>query len=464
MRQDVFFYGLYMDPEILRAMGAEPRALRRAFVSGYRTVVRGRATLVRDPTARAYGTVVTLGEDEIAILYAAPGLGSYRPQPVVACFDDGTSGTVTTFSLADEKSRPGEFNAEYAARLQAILRRLGFPPLVSEGQEMTMIRKRALGHLGPSVGCLGYGAMVLEGYYGASDDAEAAATIRRALDVGMTMIDSADAYGNGHNERLVGSVIAGRRSESFVATKFGIVFGAGDAGTDLPTGWGFSLKVNGRPAYVRKALAASLGRLGVDVIDLWYAHYVDPATPIEETVGAMADAVRAGQVRYLGLSNATAAEVRRAHAVHPIAAVQYEYSLWRREAETALLPTLRELGIALVAWSPLGSGFLTGTVAAIDKSDFRRRNPRFAAENLEKNRDRFAPIVEIAKDLGVTPAQLALAWLLHQGQDVFPIPGTRRPDRVEENAKAAEIQLGPEALERIEECARPGLAAGATLL
>jgi aryl-alcohol dehydrogenase-like predicted oxidoreductase len=327
-----------------------------------------------------------------------------------------------------------------------------------------MIEKRNLAKKGPAVGCLGYGAMVLEGYYGASNDDQAVETIRCALDVGMTMIDSADAYGNGHNEALIGRAIRNRRKEAFIATKFGIVFDEKETGTDLPTGWGFSLKINGTPAYVQKALAGSLKRLGVDAIDLWYAHYADPTTPIEETMGAMADAVRAGKVRYLGLSNVTADEVRRAHAVHPITAVQYEYSLWRREAETALLPTLRELGIALVCWSPLGSGFLTGTVSALGKNDFRQNNPRFAGENLAKNRDRFAPFIKIAKELAVTPAQLALAWLLHQGQDIFPIPGTRRAERIAENAKAADIRLNDETLERIYEIAQPGLAEGATLV
>jgi aryl-alcohol dehydrogenase-like predicted oxidoreductase len=278
------------------------------------------------------------------------------------------------------------------------------------------------------------------------------------------MLDTADAYGNGHNETLVGRAIAGKRHQAFIATKFGIVFDEREAGTDLPTGWGFSLKINGRPAYVRKALDASLKRLAVDAIDLWYAHYADPATPIEETVGAMAEAVGAGKVRYLGLSNVTADQVRRAHRVHQISAVQFEYSLWRREAEVELLPTLRQLGIALVGWSPLGSGFLTGTVASLDKGDFRHNNPRFAGENLAANRDRFLPFMAIANELGVTPAQLALAWLLHQGQDVFPIPGTRRVERIEENAKAADIRLTPELLERISALARSGLAEGATLV
>lgn len=327
-----------------------------------------------------------------------------------------------------------------------------------------MIEKRRLGHDGPAVGCLGYGAMVLEGYYGASDDQQAIKTIRHALDLGVTMIDSADAYGNGHNETLVGRAIQSRRSQAFVATKFGIVFDDKEASTDFPTGWGFSLKINGKPAYVHKALEQSLKRLDVDTIDLWYAHYADPATPIEETVGAMADAVHEGKVRYLGLSNVTAEQIKRAHKVHPIAAVQYEYSLWRREAEAALLPTLRELGIALVGWSPLGSGFLTGTVGTLDKNDFRRHNPRYADENLTTNRDRFAPFMAIAQEIGVTPAQLALAWLLHQGQDIIPIPGTRRPERVSENAKAADVRLEPDMLKRISELARPGLAEGATLV
>jgi aryl-alcohol dehydrogenase-like predicted oxidoreductase len=327
-----------------------------------------------------------------------------------------------------------------------------------------MIEKMRLGNTGPDVGRLGYGAMVLEGYYGASDDEPAVATIRRALDVGTNMIDTADVYGNGHNESLVGRAIAGRRQEAFVATKFGIVFDERETGTDLPTGWGFSLRINGTAPYVRKALNASLQRLGVDVIDLWYAHYVDPATPIEETVGAMAKGVRDGKVRYIGLSNVSAEQVRRAHKVHPIAAVQFEYSLWRREAELDLLPTLRELGIALVGWSPLGSGFLSGSVTSLSKDDFRQNNPRYAGENLALNRDRFLPFLKLAEELGATPAQLALAWLLHQGQDIFPIPGTRRADRVVENVKAADIHLTPDLLNRINEMAPLGLAEGATLV
>ena len=202
----------------------------------------------------------------------------------------------------------------------------------------------------------------------------------------------------------------------------------------------------------------------MSVIDLLYEHWIDPATPIEETVGAMADAVRAGKVRYLGLSNVTAEQVRRAHAVHPVAAVQYEYSLWQRDAEKTLLPTLRELGIPLVAWSPLGGGFLTGTVGDLDDNDIRRADPRYVGENLTHNRDRFAPFMAIAKTLGITPAQLALAWLLHQGPDVIPIPGTRSQARVTENANAAAIKLDSATLQRINDIARPGVAIGATLV
>ena len=326
-----------------------------------------------------------------------------------------------------------------------------------------MIGKRQLGKDGPLVGALGYGAMVLEGYYGASDDDEAIRTIHRALDAGVTMIDSADAYGNGRNEGLVGRAVRGRR-DAFVASKFGIVFEPTETGTDLPTGWGFSLKINGRPDYAKRALDASLSRLGVDALDLWYLHYPDPATPIEDTVGAMASAVRAGKVRHIGLSNVTAEHVRRAHAVHPIAAVQYEYSLWRREAETQLLPTLRELGIALVAWSPLGAGFLTGTVNSLGANDFRQYNPRFAGQNLATNADRYAPLLQLAGELSITPAQLALAWLMHQGEDVIPIPGTRKAEHIDENARAASIQLDEKQLRQIDALARPGLAEGRTLV
>jgi aryl-alcohol dehydrogenase-like predicted oxidoreductase len=327
-----------------------------------------------------------------------------------------------------------------------------------------MIEKTHLGNNGPLVGRLGYGAMVLEGYYGASDDSEAVNTVHRALDLGVTMIDTADAYGNGHNESLIGRALQGRRNDAFLCSKFGIVFDDTEPSTELPTGWGFSLKVNGKPDYAQRAINASLKRLNTDVIDLWYAHYADPSTPIEETVAAMADVAKSGKVRYLGLSNVTAEQVRRAHAVHPITAVQYEYSLWRREAEQELLPTLRQLGIALVAWSPLGSGFLTGTIDKLDQGDFRQNNPRYSVENLNTNRDRFAPFMRVADELNVSPAQLALAWLLHQGQDIFPIPGTRRVQRIEENAKAASVLLSAEILQRIAALAPIHAAVGNTLV
>ena len=326
-----------------------------------------------------------------------------------------------------------------------------------------MIEQAHLGKDGPLTGRLGYGAMVLEGLYGASDDDVAVGTLTHAIEMGM-MIDSADAYGAGHNESLVAQSLKATNSKAFVATKFGIVFDETESGTEVPTGWGFSLTINGTPNYVEKALTASLKRLGVDTIDLWYAHYLDPATPVEETVGAMSRAVEEGKVRFLGLSNVTAEEIRRAHAIHPISAVQYEYSLWRREAEVDLLPTLRELGIALVGWSPLGGGFLTGTVQSLDEGDFRNNNPRYTGDNFKANQDRFAPLLDVAKELGITPAQLALAWLLHQGPDIFPIPGSRKKARLEENAEAIDIRLDQSTLDRIDRIAAPGATIGETLL
>ena len=323
---------------------------------------------------------------------------------------------------------------------------------------------RNLGSKGPPVGAVGYGAMGLEGYYGSTDQDTAVKVIRHALDEGCTMIDTADAYGNGHNEQLVARAVADRRDDAFIATKFGIVFDPDEQGTDVPTGWGFSLNINGKPEYVQRCLENSLKRLATPHIDLWYAHYPDPATPIEETVGAMSEAVQAGKVRFLGLSNVTADQVRRAHSVHPIAAVQYEYSLWRREVESDLLPTLRELGIALIPWSPLGGGFLTGTIDAIGADDFRNNNPRFQGENLATNKQRFAPLLNLADELGITAAQLSLAWLLHQGEDIIPIPGTRSRERVTENMKAADIALDADTLKKISELAAPGMAKGQTLL
>ena len=327
-----------------------------------------------------------------------------------------------------------------------------------------MLPKRKLGNEGPLVSAIGYGAMGLEGYYGAAEEQDALATIQHALDTGTFFIDTADAYGNGHNEELIARAVGQRREEAFIATKFGIIFEPDQQGTEVPTGWGFSLNINGRPDYVQRALDRSLQRLGVEHIDLWYAHYPDPETPIEETVGAMSEAVSAGKVRFLGLSNVTADQVRRAHEVHPIAAVQYEYSLWRREAETELLPLLRELGIALVPWSPLGAGFLTGTIDSLASDDFRNNNPRYQGDNFQANKAHFAPLVQVAEALDITPAQLALAWLLHQGEDIVPIPGTRKQNRVTENAAAADIALSSEIIDRVSSLAAPGLAKGQTLV
>ena len=327
-----------------------------------------------------------------------------------------------------------------------------------------MVFKRELGKGGPQVSAIGYGAMGLEGYYGSAEESNALATIQHALDTGSYFIDTADAYGNGHNEELIAHAVSGRREDAFIATKFGIVFEPDQQGSEVPTGWGFSLNINGSPDYARRALDQSLQRLKTDYIDLWYIHYPDPSTPIAETVGAMSETVNAGKVKYIGLSNVTAEQVQQAHTVHPIAAVQYEYSLWRREVETDLLPTLRELGIALVPWAPLGSGFLTGTVGDLTPDDFRNNNPRYQGKNYQANKDRFAPLMQVAKDLEITPAQLALSWLLHQGEDIVPIPGTRKKSRVSENAAAAEIMLNSETLARISGLAPPGCAKGQTLV
>ncbi len=327
-----------------------------------------------------------------------------------------------------------------------------------------MVSKRKLGRNGPEDSAIGYRAMGLEGYYGSAKENEALAALHHALDTGSTFIDSADAYGNGHNEELIAQAIAGRREDAFIATKYGIVFEADQQGTEVPTGWGFSLNINGNPDYVRRALDHSLRRLNSERIDLWYLHYPDPATPIEETVGAMSEAVSQGKVRFIGLSNVTADQVRQAHKVHPIAAVQYEYSLWRREVENELLPTLRELGIALVPWAPLGSGFLTGTIDELASDDFRNNNPRYQGDNFKTNKDRFAPLMQVAAELDITPAQLALAWLLHQGDDIVPIPGTRQQNRITENAAAAGITLDAETVERISSLAAPGTAVGQTLV
>jgi aryl-alcohol dehydrogenase-like predicted oxidoreductase len=303
------------------------------------------------------------------------------------------------------------------------------------------MQTRTLGPL--TVSALGLGCMGMSDFYGGRDDAESVATIHRALELGVTLLDTADAYGPGLNEELVGRAIAGRRDQVVLATKFGIV-----RDPDDPDRRG----VDGRPAYVRSSAESSLRRLGVDHVDLYYQHRVDPDTPIEETVGAMAELVAEGKVRALGLSEAGPETIRRAHAVHPIAAVQSEYSLWSRDLEDAILPVLRELGIALVAYSPLGRGFLTGAIRSIDDldaDDYRRTSPRFQGENFQKNLDVVEVIARIAASKGVTPAQLALAWVLAQGDDVVPIPGTKRRSRLEENVGALDVELNASDLAEI---------------
>jgi len=305
------------------------------------------------------------------------------------------------------------------------------------------MQTRTLGLKGPTVSALGLGCMGMSEFYGDRDDAESVATIHRALDLGVTLFDTSDAYGPHTNERLLGRAVADRRDQVLLATKFGLV-----RDPDDPTARG----VNGRPEYVRQAAEGSLQRLGVDHIDLYYQHRVDPDTPIEETIGAMAELVQEGKVRYLGMSEAGPETLRRANAVHQITALQTEYSLWSRDPGDEILPTCRELGIGFVAYSPLGRGFLTGAIQSIDdlaQDDYRRSSPRFQGENFDRNLELVGTIGELAANKAVTPAQLALAWVLAQGEDIVPIPGTKRRARLEENAAAVDVELSDDELREI---------------
>jgi aryl-alcohol dehydrogenase-like predicted oxidoreductase len=305
-----------------------------------------------------------------------------------------------------------------------------------------------------AVSAEGLGCMGMSDFYGTPDEDEAGRTIARALDLGVTFLDTADMYGPFTNERLVGRAIAGRRDEVVLATKFGIE----------RTEDGSRRGVNGRPEYVRAACDASLQRLGVDVIDLYYQHRVDRNTPVEDTWGALAELVEAGKVRFVGISEAAPDTIRRAHEVHPVTAVQSEYSLWTRDPEdNGVLSTVRELGIGFVAYSPLGRGFLSGAIRSpddLDPDDFRRQNPRFQGDNFAKNLELVDRVREIAEEKGVTPAQLALAWVLHQGDDVVPIPGTKRVPYLEENVAAVDVALTDDDLARIDAVAPHGTTAG----
>jgi aryl-alcohol dehydrogenase-like predicted oxidoreductase len=315
------------------------------------------------------------------------------------------------------------------------------------------VESRNLGDEGLVVSELGLGCMGMSEFYGTGDEDESVATIRRALELGITFLDTADMYGPFTNEKLVGKAIEGRRDEVVLATKFGNVRGEN----------GERLGISGDPDYVSKACDASLGRLGVDHIDLYYQHRVDPETPVEETWGAMKELVEAGKVRFLGISEAAPETIRRAHSVHPVSALQTEYSLWSRDVEDEILPTARELGIGFVPYSPLGRGFLTGRITSpedFEEDDFRRNAPRFQGENFQKNLDLVDRVREIAQEKDVTAGQLALAWLLYKGEDVVPIPGTKRREYLEENAAAADVELTGEDLRRIEEVAPAGAAAG----
>jgi len=319
------------------------------------------------------------------------------------------------------------------------------------------MEKRVMGRDGPQLAPLGLGCWaMIKGVYGQADEDEAIATIQRALDLGFALIDTADVYDDGRNEAMVGKALEGRRDKAFVNTKVGAVL-------NTPVFFG---ELNGRPEYVGAACDESLRRLGIDTIDLYTLHRVDPKVPIEETVGGMADLVRAGKVRFLALSEASGDQLRRAHAVHPITALQNEYSLFSRDPEAAMLGAIRELGVALVAFAPLGRGQLTGrvkSVADLDDEDRRKAFPRFNAENIRRNAALVERLEDIAAERGCTTAQLALAWLLHQGDDVFPIPGAEKRDYLEQNVAACDIALSDDDLARVDAAAPPGAASGSRM-